>query len=315
MQAHVAVGGASRFSLIAATILRGLAVSAFVLHMAPDACAKRKPHSPVPEPVASRVPDEIVLGAYGDTRTGPFGLGDNERQKVHLAVVRNLLTTTNYDAVLFTGDAVMTNFPVWAGAYWKTFFTRTDLIVRDNNIHLLPSLGNHETYKWLPAFDVRTAEQLKCSLTNTTLGNVGSSVPEAYDVGESAAVLSHDNSTSQVDPGTKAGRRQINSWLIALDTGTARERLDAALNYGQFEGNVQNQFYKGSGEERCSEDAKLFANAYLKRAHYDYLKPYTSAVKRSYYAEVFQAHNFRIKVIALDTNCLDSSAQQDLFSR
>lgn len=63
----------------------------------------------VPPPVST-----ITVVAYGDTRTGPWGLGDNAKQAVHGKVVDDFLQNDgSIDAVIFTGDAFMTNFPLW----------------------------------------------------------------------------------------------------------------------------------------------------------------------------------------------------------
>jgi hypothetical protein len=269
-----------------------------------------------PKSLIAHDADRIVVGAYGDTRTGPYGLGDNRGQNIHGAVVRNLLRAKDYDAVIFTGDAVMTNFPLWAGGYWKSFIQKTDPIVKDSKIPFFPTLGNHETYKRVPAFTVRTAAQLNFSVDggNTpSTENVQNAVPEAYDTGEASAASPADATLPQVDPNTKEGEQQIKTWMSDLEKGSPQARVRAALNYGQFEGAVQNQFYQGPSDDRCSADADAFGEAYIKRAHYDYLESATVAVKRSYYSQVITGLDFKVKLIALDTNCLDSPAQQEFF--
>src|SRR5713226_5845627 len=93
-------------------------------------------------------PTTITLVAYGDTRTGPWGLGDNEKQAIHGRVVDDIFKNNgSIDAVIFTGDAVMSNFFLWKKDYWQCFLTQTNRF-RDHHIPFYPSLGNHEV---LPA--------------------------------------------------------------------------------------------------------------------------------------------------------------------
>jgi hypothetical protein len=193
---------------------------------------------------------------------------------------------------------------------------KTNLIVLDNNIPFFPSLGNHETYRWLPAFSVRTEAQLNFSTDGQRLSseNLRTDVPKAYDIGEAAGALEPDGTITKVVPNSRAGKKQIEKWMSDIESGSPQEKVEAAFNYGQFEGAVQNQFYKNtSSDERCGGDARTFSSAYIKRAHYNYLKPITADVKRSYYSQVIDAGDLHIKLIALDTNCLDSDAQQNFF--
>jgi Calcineurin-like phosphoesterase len=267
--------------------------------------------------IVAHAADRIVIGAYGDTRTGPYGLGDNQAQQIHLAVVRNLLRNKDFDAVLFTGDAVMTNFPLWAGRYWDSFLQKTNMIVKDNNIHFFPALGNHETYKWLPAFTLQTSAQMNFSpdVGQVSTENIQQSISAAYDRGEESASLSPKVSLSMVNPNTKEGQKAIETWESALERGSPQQKIDAALSYGQFEGAVQKKFYKSGADIRCAADASTFDKAYIKRANYDYLASITASQRRSYYSQVFAAGSTKVKLITLDTNCLDSTAQQRFFRR
>jgi hypothetical protein len=104
---------------IALVFLGGALLSAVALSSATKTTAP--PYSRV---IKARASDRIVLGAYGDTRTGPYNLGDNKGQQIHGSVVESLLTKKDYDAVIFTGDAVMTNFPLWAGQYWTSYLKK-----------------------------------------------------------------------------------------------------------------------------------------------------------------------------------------------
>lgn len=46
----------------------------------------------------------ITVVAYGDTRTGPWGLGDNKKQALHGKVVDDIFANnSSIDAVVFTG--------------------------------------------------------------------------------------------------------------------------------------------------------------------------------------------------------------------
>src|SRR5205807_1986344 len=99
----------------------------------------------------------IVIVAYGDTRTGFWGLGDNYQQATHARVVDQMLASGTPDAVIFTGDAVMTNFPLWRKQYWRYFLAQTDRFIEPTDpsngrprIAFYPSLGNHETYRSVP---------------------------------------------------------------------------------------------------------------------------------------------------------------------
>ena len=86
----------------------------------------------------------ITLVAYGDTRTGLWGLGDNEEQAIHGKVVDDIFqNNSSIDAVLFTGDAVMSNFILWKKFYWRCFLKVTDRFGK-SGIPFYPTLGNHE---------------------------------------------------------------------------------------------------------------------------------------------------------------------------
>ena len=53
---------------------------------------------------------------------GPWGLGDNAQQAMHGRVVTDILNNdSQIDAVIFTGDAVMSNFVLRKKNCWQCF--------------------------------------------------------------------------------------------------------------------------------------------------------------------------------------------------
>jgi len=66
------------------------------------------------------------------------------KQTIHRKVIDDILEHDGkIDAVIFTGDAVMTNFFLWKKAYWKCFLSQSDRF-RAAGIPFFPSLGNHD---------------------------------------------------------------------------------------------------------------------------------------------------------------------------
>ncbi len=261
-----------------------------------------KPHMPT-----------VTVVAYGDTRTGPWGLGDNVKQGLHGKVVDDILSYDGpIDAVVFTGDAVMTNFPLWKKDYWRCFLTQSNRF-RKANIPFYPSLGNHEVLS--PIVPLRTT-----AFENTQTGahilaeqNVGNRIAQAYDAGERAAANPQPAAAAGmelINPSTKQDRTKLKQWERDISKGNPV----SANKFGQFEGHLQRSFYALSAEkdERCAADAKTFSDNYLKQAKYDYLQPLLQG--RSYYSNIVENDGVRVKLIALDTNCLDSQAQQSFFA-
>src|SRR5215469_1492223 len=106
-------------------------------------CHYPKGHVSKPIGVTAKIPSLTVV-AYGDTRTGPLGLGDNAKQAIHGKVVDDIFAQNGkIDGVVFTGDAVMSNFFLWKKDYWRCFLLQTHRF-RAHGIPFYPTLGNHE---------------------------------------------------------------------------------------------------------------------------------------------------------------------------
>ncbi len=86
----------------------------------------------------------------------------------------------------------------------------------------------------------------------------------------------------------------------------------SANKFGQFERHIQSTFYKLPEDQRCRSDADTFKKDYLEQAKYDYLGPLLQG--RSYYSKTLAKGGIHVKLIALDTNCLDSRGQQDFVA-
>lgn len=265
--------------------------------------------SVVPPPVST-----ITVVAYGDTRTGPWGLGDNAKQAVHGKVVDDILQNDgSIDAVIFTGDAVMTNFPLWKKAYWRCFLSQCNRF-RNAHIPFYPSIGNHEVLPPIVPLIKTTASSPGINKEASAVQDRASQVAGAYEEGEASAAVKAEVSPAavieQVDLSSKQGRSLLKQW----ESGIAKGDAPSARKFGQFEGQLQRSFYEISAQrdERCQADAKLFSEDYLKRAKYEYLRPLIQG--RSYYSKVLENGSVRVKLIALDTNCLDSKSQQDFFA-
>ncbi len=256
----------------------------------------------------------ITVVAYGDTRTGPWGLGDNEKQALHGKVVDDIFGSNgSIDAVVFTGDAVMTNFPLWKKAYWRCFLTQSDRF-RKANIPFYPSLGNHEVLSpVVPLLKTTAVAATEGGPQALAEQEPAKRVALAYDAGEKASANPPPTAAAMaetLDPSSKAGQARLSQW----EQGIARGDAASANQFGQFEGDLQKTFYAIGPEkdERCGADAKTISDSFLKQAKYDYLRPLLQG--RSYYSKTLENGGVRVKLIALDTNCLDSSAQQDFFA-
>lgn len=254
----------------------------------------------------------ITVVAYGDTRTGPWGLGDNEKQALHGKVVDDIFANNGYiDAVIFTGDAVMTNFPLWKKAYWRCFLTQSDRF-RRANIPFYPSLGNHEVLSpivpLMKTAGLATTEGAAQALAEQDFAK---RVALAYDAGERASANPPPTAAAvaqTLDPSSKIGQTLLSQW----EQGVAKGDAASANQFGQFEGHLQRTFYASGKDERCGTDSNTISDSFLKQAKYDYLRPLLQG--RSYYSKTLENGGIRVKLIALDTNCLDSAAQQDFFA-
>lgn len=254
----------------------------------------------------------ITVVAYGDTRTGPWGLGDNASQAIHGKVVDDILKNdVPINAVIFTGDAVMTNFPLWKKGYWQCFLSQSNRF-RAAGIPFYPSLGNHEVLT--PVVPLKTAAATGTSGPMSAQQDRASQVAKAYDAGEAVAAakqpLGPEAVVETVEPYTTQGRALLKEWERRIKNGDTV----SAHKFGQFEGHLQRSFYELPAEKdaRCESDAKTFSDNYLTQAKYKYLQPLLQG--RSYYSKILENGGVRLKLIALDTNCLDSPRQQDFFA-
>lgn len=257
----------------------------------------------------------ITLVAYGDTRTGPWGLGDNEKQAIHGKVVNDIFNSNgSIDAVLFTGDAVMSNFILWKKDYWRCFLIVTNRF-HDSSIPFYPTLGNHEVLPSLiPALKVTAANQMGFAMQGLEIQkDQRAAIAKAYDAGEEPNVSkkeleSAEQAVTPIEPKTKEGLAQLKKLEKAINIEHSTE---AANQLGQFERQTQAAFYGQTHDARCGSDAGNFKDDYLAIAKYTYLAPLLQG--RSYYSQTIAKDGLRVKLIALDTNCLDSDAQQQFF--
>ena len=255
----------------------------------------------------------ITIAAYGDTRTGPWGLGDNAKQAVQGKVVDDIFRNDGpLDAVIFTGDAVMSNFALWRKGYWRCFLCQANRF-RSGKIPFYPVLGNHEV---LPEI-VPLIETTSTASTMVNPQEVSGEqdpvqrIAKAYEAGEEpkvgpGALLAAPR--ERIDPNSTQGRAQLKRW----ESGISRQDVDSANRFGQFERQLQTAFYDQPVDDRCARDAQIFSEDYLKLAKYQYLEPLLK--NRSYYAQTLEKNGVRVKLIALDTNCLDSPQQQQFFA-
>jgi hypothetical protein len=270
----------------------------------------------------------VSIVAYGDTRTGFFGLGDNCDQAIHAMVMDDILKPSEgIDAVIFTGDAVVTNFPLWKDSYWHAFLSQSDRLVKSGQskgakpcVPFFPSLGNHETYNYLPAKSPDNISTSPPQPPRLPGGQVPSSVSDAYDKGEESAGLRAFGPAAKVpDYTSPAWKKQLANWEKSLRKGSQKQRIDSAVGLGAFEGQIQYDFFDVKlAELRAKIDGKLFKDSYIDIAGYSYLAQYiqpggTKADPRSFYSHTIDRNGIKVKLIALDTNCLDYKEQLDFF--
>ena len=266
-----------------------------------------------PPPGINALAPAITIVAYGDTRTGPWGTGDNASQAIHGKVVDDIFQNDGpINAVIFTGDAVMTNFPLWKKGYWRCFLCQTNRFQKAG-IPFYPSLGNHEVLiPIVPLMKTTSAPAMSAPMTAGQ--DRAAQVAAAYEAGEKAAAAKQlpgpEAVAETVEPSTKQGQAVLKGWERGIGKGDAV----SAHKFGQFEGQLQKSFYALPAEkdERCEADAKTFSDNYLTQAKYEYLRPLLQG--RSYYSKILENGGVRLKLIALDTNCMDSHGQQEFFA-
>jgi len=289
-------------------------ISVFLLALSFTACCHYPRGRAKYSPVASATTPSLTIVAYGDTRTGPFGLGDNARQAVHGKIVDDIFRNDgSINAVIFTGDAVMSNFFAWRSKYWKCFLSQSNRFVA-SGIDFYPALGNHEVLPSIvPALKTTSAEATGFvpNVQRATATSIQEQLSRAYDMGEEPRTPITVRQTApveeEVDFSTASGLRTVKKWEAGINRGDVL----SANKFGQSEHHLQFSFYKLPRDERCHSDADTFRTDYLDRAKYGYLRP---LLQGSYYAKVLQNGPVRLKLIALDTNCLDSQSQQDFFA-
>jgi hypothetical protein len=255
----------------------------------------------------------ITLVAYGDTRTGPWGLGDNASQAIHGKVVDDIFKNNGaIDAVIFTGDAVMSNFFLWKNDYWKCFLSQANRFGA-RGIPYYPSLGNHEVLPAIvPLLKVTTASQTGFAVHEAEVQtNPQAAVAKAYEAGEEPKVAREQLEAAQVVKSIDSKTKQGQAQLKQLEKTIAEGNTEAANQLGQVERQLQTAYYAQPRDTRCGSDASTFSDDYLTLAKYDYLRPLLQG--RSYYSKTIEKSGLRVKLIGLDTNCLDSEAQQQFF--
>lgn len=255
----------------------------------------------------------ITLVAYGDTRTGPWGLGDNEKQAIHGKVVDDIFqSNASIDAVLFTGDAVMSNFILWKKGYWRCFLTQSNRFGKQG-IPFYPTLGNHEVLPELVPLLMKKPTGYAMLQKSEPDKNKQAARARAYDAGEEPELAEHElKAELQVPPTGNANSKEGLAQLKQLKKELSQnENTEAAHQLGQFEHQTQKAFYNQSRDTRCGSDAGNFKDDYLATAKYNYLAPLLQG--RSYYSKTIAKDGLRVKLMALDTNCLDSEAQQQFF--
>jgi hypothetical protein len=288
-----------------------LIVVLIILQFVVGCCLYPKSHVPVATIRTSTT--SVTIVAYGDTRTGLWGLGDNPKQAIHGSVVDDIFEHDQpVDAVIFTGDAVMSNFFLWKKAYWRCFLCQTDRF-RAVGIPFYPSLGNHEVLSPLiPAIRMSAQSSANAQQKRNASKATEHEISEAYDRGEEptrSPEPMEEATSTLVDPYSKKGQAILKQWEKGINKGD----VDSANNFGQFERQVQMNFYQQlEKDDRCDADSKTFESDYLTGDKYEYLR--TLLQGRSYYSTVIDKQNVRVKLIALDTNCLDSEKQRSFFA-
>jgi hypothetical protein len=275
----------------------------------------------------------LVVFAYGDTRTGWWGLGSNFKQNIHGRMVDSMLAQDQSpNAVVFNGDAVMTNFFLWKGRYWDDFLRQSNKFVlyKPQSISFYPSMGNHEAETNKPvlmqSFETQMrSEQFAPSAAAAVARD--DQIGDEYEKGEDdygKLILSAVTPFEQGAKSTgrllndKESQRKIRKMGQILDKGESgdlKEQKNAAYFLGAAGAAVQQQYYSEIAEAKsCGKDPDLLQDAYIRRAKYDFLKKVLPA-DQSFYSIVLKQGSVSLKLIALDTNCLVSKAQQDFFER
>jgi hypothetical protein len=251
--------------------------------------------------------------AYGDTRTGPWGTGDNAAQAIHGAVVDDIFANDGrIDAVIFTGDAVMSNFDLWKKCYWRCFLNQSNRF-RKSQIPFYPALGNHEVLpRILPLLKARGSVPARLGSREVPNQDRSKGISQAYDAGEALAVPRLQPETAPIVAEVDASKKQDRAMLKQWEQGVNKQDTNSAHLFAQFQGHVQANYYAGKTDDRCDSDAGLFNDDYLHIAKYGYLRPLLKG--RSYYSTTVAKNGLRLKLIALDTNCLDSLAQKTFFT-
>jgi hypothetical protein len=273
-------------------------------------------------------PGSINVVAYGDTRTGFFGLGDNCRQRTHAAVVKAILRNKeSLDGVIFTGDAVVSNFPLWRDTYWRDFLNVTEYFVRPPGytgtgpaIPFYPAIGNHEAM-YVTQTPEERALYRGAEPEDRALGArlAGKSPSLAYDMGEAAAAKPTRALRGGIDHESPEGQKFLSQ---AVENLRMKDKApQAAYDLGYFLGYLQYLFYRMAKEDRAAGDAAVLSQAYLQRPEYDYLKDLVCPDKpckqpRAYYSSVLEAPaGVKVKLIALATNSLDDPNQIEFFKK
>jgi hypothetical protein len=290
---------------------------------------------------------EITLVAYGDTRSGVWGLGDNIHQRIHCKVVQDIICPSSgpsrqLDAVIFTGDAVMTNFPGWKDSYWSSFFKQTNRLVMPNasvkvkcgsqtacvlqkSTEFYPTLGNHETYKFPLLLQSLKSTGAPAAIVPVSFPQSASDSDEelskAYDDGEASYAI--DRSAIGLDQSKLRAYSPVETDRLKADMekmpkATPEQRKKTARDLGRFEGAVQYEFYAEGARARCNTDGQALSDAYLGRAGYStYLKDIVvhDDKPRSYYSKLISKGDVNVTLVGLDTNCLDDPEQWNFFQK
>jgi hypothetical protein len=287
----------------------------------------------------------IMIVAYGDTRTGVWGLGDNVHQRIHAKVVSEIIcpggkNRGSLDGVIFTGDAVMTNFPAWKDRYWRSFLKQTDRLgpkgasvpakpsanqacTLEYASRFYPSYGNHETYKdvplYLEAVNSNPGSSIASLLKSDESGStVEEQVSAAYDAGEA----SYANQRSAVNflsgdskPYIRVELAALKAEMDSMATQPLETKKKTARNLGRWEGSVQYDFYASDPAERCDSDGNSLRDNYVIKGSYNYLDGLIirNGKPRSYYSRQIDKSNLHLTLLALDTNCLDDPEQWHFF--
>jgi hypothetical protein len=277
----------------------------------------------------------LIVLTYGDTRTGWWGLGSNFKQNIHGRMVDSMLAQDQSpNAVVFNGDAVMTNFFLWKGRYWNDFLRQSNKFVlrKPQSIGFYPSMGNHEAETNKPvlmqSFETQMrSEQFAPSAAAVVAETREDQIGDEFEKGEddygklivSTATVSEQGAKPTGwllnDKESQRRIRKMGQILDKGESGDLKEQKNAAYFLGAAGAAVQQEYYSEIAEAKgCGKDPDLLQDAYIRRAKYDFLKKVLPA-DQSFYSIVLKQGNISLKLIALDTNCLISKAQQEFFER